>query len=691
MPRSQGTSRKGKPKKSERAAGMGRALERSQKQRYKPKSNGSSRGGGGMAASGATSIGMEADQNQPKIKSVLEMDNLTDFILQSEMANREFASEKEQFIVLDPTSSEYNPNKPTVRFIDDESHRQVSSNFQFKELSVPRRPKWTSETTAEELHQMENETFLEWRRGIAKQEELLHTSINNQTVVTPFEKNLEVWKQLWRVLERSACLIQIVDARNPLFYFSEDLRAYSEDELGKPMLLVINKSDYLTHNQRRQWNKYFTNLGINHIFFSAYEEQQILDGEAQRRKREIYSSSKLSKNQFNEHGDKSAIDEDKSDENYEINDEDNIGVDVLMTREGLLSYLHAFALSNSCKPSTTSGRIEFGTIGFPNVGKSSIINVLIGVSKHEHNMVRVGVAAQPGKTKHFQTILLSEPNEDMMLCDCPGLVFPSFVSSTADLIAAGVFPLSQMRDTQAKDVISLICKRIPAEVLEAMYGIQLQLNSIEGKVELNAELLLDTFCVARKMLNASSGTPDHQRAGRIFIKDYVSGKLLYCHAPNYEEQNMNLIREFEKETFSTLVQKTKKVREKLVTSSESKNDDITNEPSNITDETLLETEGDIDILDLLDEFDDNDGEILKPESKNKSSKKKHHNKPQGKKWGKKGKKYRNKDPYGCHSDPDPLLSIRSSGAIADGKYGGQYSRPNYAGTKNAIPFQVKQM
>ena len=36
--------------------------------------------------------------------------------------------------------------------------------------------------------------------------------------VTPFEKNIEVWKQLWRVVERSDLLIQIVDARNPLLF-----------------------------------------------------------------------------------------------------------------------------------------------------------------------------------------------------------------------------------------------------------------------------------------------------------------------------------------------------------------------------------------------------------------------------------------------------------------------------------------
>ena len=39
-------------------------------------------------------------------------------------------------------------------------------------------------------------------------------------------------------------------------------------------------------------------------------------------------------------------------------------------------------------------RLHVGTVGYPNVGKSSLINVLCGRK-------RVGVAAMPGKTKHF--------------------------------------------------------------------------------------------------------------------------------------------------------------------------------------------------------------------------------------------------------------------------------------------------
>ena len=43
---------------------------------------------------------------------------------------------------------------------------------------------------------------------------------------------------------------------------------------------------------------------------------------------------------------------------------------------------------------------EIGLTGYPNVGKSSVINAVLGRKK-------VGVASMPGKTKHFQTLKLT--------------------------------------------------------------------------------------------------------------------------------------------------------------------------------------------------------------------------------------------------------------------------------------------
>jgi large subunit GTPase 1 len=70
-------------------------------------------------------------------------------------------------------------------------------------------------------------------------------------ILTPFEKNIEVWRQLWRVIERSDLVVQIVDARNPLFFYSTDLVTYvKEIDDQKKCLLLVNKADMLTPRQR---------------------------------------------------------------------------------------------------------------------------------------------------------------------------------------------------------------------------------------------------------------------------------------------------------------------------------------------------------------------------------------------------------------------------------------------------------
>ena len=46
-------------------------------------------------------------------------------------------------------------------------------------------------------------------------------------------------------------------------------------------------------------------------------------------------------------------------------------------------------------------------------------------------MQKVRVSETPGKTKHFQTLALTE---DITLCDCPGLVMPSIANSKAGMV-----------------------------------------------------------------------------------------------------------------------------------------------------------------------------------------------------------------------------------------------------------------
>ena len=112
-------------------------------------------------------------------------------------------------------------------------------------------------------------------------------------------------------------------------------------------------------------------------------------------------------------------------------------------------------------------KLVVGLVGYPNVGKSSTINALLGEKK-------VSVSSTPGKTKHFQTIHLSPT---IVLCDCPGLVFPQFATTKAALVCDGVLPIDQMREYTGP--IGLVVKRIPKDVLEALYGLSIKVSSIE--------------------------------------------------------------------------------------------------------------------------------------------------------------------------------------------------------------------
>ena len=116
------------------------------------------------------------------------------------------------------------------------------------------------------MKQAEYDAFVQWRRDLAQIEE--------QTPgghLSPFEKNIEVWKQLWRVIERSQLLVQIVDARNPYFFYSHDLETYITEKGGQ-FILLLNKSDFLSPELIKHWDDYFNENGIEHVFFSAKAE-----------------------------------------------------------------------------------------------------------------------------------------------------------------------------------------------------------------------------------------------------------------------------------------------------------------------------------------------------------------------------------------------------------------------------------
>lgn len=112
-------------------------------------------------------------------------------------------------------------------------------------------------------------------------------------VLTPFERNLELWRQLWRVVERSDLVVTIVDARNPVLFRNADLEDYvKEVDQRKGTLLLVNKADLLTAGQLDAWREYFKREHVPAVFwyvlgdwYSVKRLVQVRSGGHSKRKR----------------------------------------------------------------------------------------------------------------------------------------------------------------------------------------------------------------------------------------------------------------------------------------------------------------------------------------------------------------------------------------------------------------------
>ncbi|KAM4628559.1 large subunit GTPase 1 homolog [Polymixia lowei] len=481
------------------------------------------------------------DWGRLNLQSVTEQSSMDDFLATAELAGTEFVAEK--------LNIKFVPAEARAGLLTTEEKTRLKKlheeNKRF--LRIPRRPQWDECTSAEALQQTERDSFLEWRRELAQLEE------EQKLILTPFERNLDFWRQLWRVIERSDVVVQIVDGRNPLLFRCPDLEAYvKEVSKDKVNMLLVNKADLLTREQRRVWARHFQREGLRAVFWSALAESERLDaeekgvepenpedGESDPEDEGQPDNEDMGQHQADreeeEEGESGMEDEEQekvtvaeedwqtSEEEDEEEEEETVGSSHdfhnssrLLHKDELLAMFKSVHNQPRCK----DGQLTVGLVGYPNVGKSSTINTIFRNKK-------VSVSATPGHTKHFQTLYV-EP--DLCLCDCPGLVMPSFVSTKAEMICCGILPIDQMRDHVPAN--GHVCQTIPRNVLEGTYGI----NIIRPREDEDpdrpptSEELLMAYGYMRGFMT-SHGQPDQSRSSRYVLKDYVNGKLLYCHPP----------------------------------------------------------------------------------------------------------------------------------------------------------------
>lgn len=153
--------------------------------------------------------------------------------------------------------------------------------------------------------------------------------------------------------------------------------------------------------------------------------------------------------------------------------------------------------------------IKVMTVGIPNVGKSSLINRIVG-----KNVAVTG--DKPGVTRNKQWLRI---NPEIMLLDTPGLLWPKFEDKRCAyrLAATGAIK-NDVLDVQdiAIFLLEYLTENYPEAVAEK-YGIK------KENIKLPTDYL--ELCGRRRGCLVKGGEVDMYRAAGIALDDFRSGKL----------------------------------------------------------------------------------------------------------------------------------------------------------------------
>lgn len=145
-------------------------------------------------------------------------------------------------------------------------------------------------------------------------------------------------------------------------------------------------------------------------------------------------------------------------------------------------------------------------IGVPNVGKSTLINRLVGKKS-------AGVGNRPGFTKSLSWIRI---NKDLDLLDSPGILWPKMDDQEAAHILASLSSIKEeILNTDA----------IAAFILRKLY--ELYPNKLKeryGILELSEDLIEEYDIIAKKRGALSrGGVTDYEKVSNIIIRDLKNG------------------------------------------------------------------------------------------------------------------------------------------------------------------------
>ncbi|XP_019456163.1 PREDICTED: nuclear/nucleolar GTPase 2-like [Lupinus angustifolius] len=267
---------------------------------------------------------------------------------------------------------------------------------------------------------------------------------------TMFEKgqSKRIWGELYKVIDSSDVVVQVLDARDPqgtrCYHLEKHLK---ENCTHKHMVLLLNKCDLIPAWATKGWLRVLSKEYPTLAFHASINKS--------------------------------------------------------FGKGSLLSILRQFARLKSDKQA-----ISVGFVGYPNVGKSSVINTL-----RTKNVCKV--APIPGETKVWQYITLTKR---IFLIDCPGVVYHNKDTET-DVVLKGVVRVTNLQD--AADHIGEVLKRVKKQHLERAYKIK--------EWEDDTDFLVQLCKSSGKLLRG--GEPDLMTAAKMILHDWQRGRIPFFVPP----------------------------------------------------------------------------------------------------------------------------------------------------------------
>ncbi|VEU21967.1 DEKNAAC102958 [Brettanomyces naardenensis] len=258
-----------------------------------------------------------------------------------------------------------------------------------------------------------------------------------------------IWNELFKVVDSSDVVIQVLDARDPMGTRCQPVEGYIQKECPhKHVILVLNKCDLVPTWVAAAWVKHLSKDYPTLAFHASIT------------------------NSFG--------------------------------KGSLIQLLRQFAALHSDRK-----QISVGFIGYPNTGKSSIINTL-------RKKKVCTVAPIPGETKVWQYITLMKR---IYLIDCPGIVPPSSKDTETDILFRGVVRVENV--SHPEQYIPDLMKRVEKKHLERTYELSGWKDS-EDFIEM----------LARKSGRLlKGGEPDETGVAKQVITDFNRGKIPWFVAP----------------------------------------------------------------------------------------------------------------------------------------------------------------